>query len=387
MDADSELEPAPAPGGSPSVPRLPPPSRCERLAEIVARVGGTLKMREPGASAALGAARLDYALPTHASPEVLDYLRPLATVAREPEFIARLPAGRVFGSGIVLSAEGDAIARDVSSDLGKPFARHWLMEFGKLRAPEPLEGATAVVAVNLGAGYCHWLLEELPRLLALRPGEADNVITHAASPFAREALARRGGRERIVEARRSAHFACAPLLVPSLAGGPGAPTPEALARIDEFAGAGARLGRGVSPLGEYIYVARDRARRRRVTNEAELATALAARGFATVRLEELDWAEQIAAFRGARAVVAPHGAGLANLAFCASGTRVVELVGRAYFNPVFWRLAVLRGLDYRPVLARAGSEAEAVEPIREDRSENKRDLTADVGAVLAALAD
>ncbi|MBC8010793.1 MAG: glycosyltransferase family 61 protein, partial [Burkholderiales bacterium] len=113
--------------------------------------------------------------------------------------------------------------------------------------------------------------------------------------------------------------------------------------------------------------------------------ALAARGFATVCLEELGWAEQIAVFRRARVVVAPHGAGLANLAFCAPGTRVVELVGRAYFNPVFWRLAALRGLDYRPVLARAEGGAAAGQ-IREDRSENKRDLTADVGAVLTALA-
>ena len=98
-------------------------------------------------------------------------------------------------------------------------------------------------------------------------------------------------------------------------------------------------------------------------------------------LEELSWAEQIAVFRAVRVVVAPHGAGLANLVFCAPGTRVVELINRAYFNPVFWRLAALRRLDYRAVVS-AGDG-----PIREDASEGGADLVADLARVRAALAN
>jgi capsular polysaccharide biosynthesis protein len=351
---------------TPPGPREAPPRACVRLAELAARAGGEwIRLIEPE--------RVRYALPDRAAAEVRDYLGALADVALEPAGAARLRGGRVFGDGAVLSADGREVVRDVSHDFGRQFDEHWLLGYEELRPPETLEGATAVVAVNLGAGYCHWLLEELPRLLLVSRGEVENLILHAGSEPARAALARRGGGERVVEARRTAHRACAPLLVPALVGRPGLPTPAALELLADFTEG---LGRGVSPFGERIHVSRAKAARRRVTNDGELTEALEAAGFATVYLEELAWADQIAAFRAARVVVAPHGAGLANLAFCAPGTRVVEMVGRDYFNPTFWRLAALRGLDYRP-LAEAGDA-----PLGERRECNRRDLVADVSLVL-----
>ncbi len=353
---------------TPPGPREAPPRACVRLADLAARVGGEwIRLVEPE--------RVRYALPERATPEVLAYLRGLAEVALEPAGTARLPGGRVYGDGAVLSADGREVVRDVSHDFGRQSDEHWLLGYEELRPPEVIDGATAVVAVNLGAGYCHWLLEELPRLLLVPPGEVENLILHAGSEPARAALARRGGGERILEARRAEHRACAPLLVPALVGRPGLPTPAALALIAEFTEG---LGREGSRLGERIHVSRAKAARRRVTNEAELTAALAAAGFVTVYLEDLSWAEQIAAFRAARVIVAPHGAGLANLAFCAPGARVVELVGREYFNPTFWRLAALRGLDYRPLV----SGGEAI--LSERRECNRLDLVAEIQAVLDA---
>ncbi len=376
MAPGSASDPAPGWGGGRVTP-IPPPKVCVRLSELVARAGGEL-----APFGAAGGGRLAYALPAQASAEVLAYLRPLAEVEIEPDFVARLPAGRVYGDGAVLSADGNELARDVSLDFGLPFARHWLLDYPRLRAPEMLAGSAAVVAVKLGSGYCHWLLEELPRLLMLPPGEAENLVAHAASPFAREALAGRGGAERVIEARRHTHLLCAPLIVPGLVGLAGRPTPTALGLLDRFCDPVGRDGApAATATGERIYLTRDNARRRRVGNEGELRALLEARGFVTVRAEELAWAEQIAVFRRARVVVAPHGAGLANLAFCAPGTRVVELVNRAYFNPYFWRLAGLRGLDYRPVVT-AGAD----EPIREDPGANRLDIVADLAQVRAALA-
>ena len=359
-------------GGDAKPKHVKPPARCARVAEIVARDGGVIERR--------GAAeRTEYALPAHATAEVAAYLRGLAEVERPEQFVVRLPAGRVFGSGAVVSAAGDLLARDVSADLGKPFECHWLLGHGKMREPKELAGATAVAAVNLGAGYCHWLLEELPRILAVGTGEADNLVVNAAAGFAREALAARGGGERMIAARRAAHWECGPLVVPSLADSPGAPTRGTVERVRAWAEERG-LGRRVAGRGEKIYLTREKARRRRVTNEGALWAELEGRGFAKVALEELPWAEQIAVCRAARLVVAPHGAGLANLMFCEAGARVVELVNRAYFNPVFWRLAALRGLDYRAVVA----DGEGA--IREQASAGGVDVEADLARVSAELA-
>lgn len=354
----------------------PPPVTCERLATICTRAGGTVTVR-PGAVAA----QVDYALPVHATEEVREFFRRGATAEGAAESVARLPGGRVFGPGHVLSPDGRAIARDVSLDFGKVFEEHWLLAYKKIRQPTPLGGTVAVVATALGKGYAHWLLEELPRLLALGRdvGGARKIIVHAEPAFSREALglALRGWTGEVIEPGRFSHYECEELVVPSLPGPEGWPTPAMVQRIAEFIEPW--QGAGASPWGERIYVTRENARRRRVSNEAELWAQLERRGFAKVRLEELTWREQINAFRHARCVVAPHGAGLANVMFCRAGATIVEFFNNSYVNGIFWRLAALSGLDYRPVVAAAG------EPLAQISARNRDDITVDVAQVMAAV--
>ncbi len=355
-------------------PYLPPPVTCERLATLGVRAGGTVE-----GWSGVAATRVEYALPVHAVEEVRDFFRPSATVESEPDFVARLPGGRVFGSGNVLAADGRAIARDVSWDFGKAFEEHWLLSYKKIRRPVSLSGTVAVVATTLGAGYSHWLLEELPRLLALGPtaGGAGKMIAHATQPFARAALALHGWPGEVIEPGRHSHYVCEQLVVPSLPGSEGRPTPAVVARVREFVAPWPEAG--ASPWGERIYITREQARRRRVANEAELWAQLEPRGFVKLRLEELTWREQIHAFRRAKVVVAPHGAGLANLVFCETETKVVEFFNRAYVNGNFWRLAALRGLDYRPVVV-AGAE-----PLAQIAARGREEIVADVPAVMRAV--
>ncbi len=355
---------------------LPPPARCERLAELCARTGGIWAPREPG-----GAERVTYAVPVHATGEVREYLRRFATVPVEPAGVARVAGGRVFGPGHVLAPDGTTIARDVSWDFGKPPGEHWLLAYRKIRTPRRIDGPVAVAATALGAGYCHWLLEELPRWLVLGAdlGGARTIIAHGAQPFMREALARIGGAGELLEPGRYAHVECAELIVPRVNGPEGELTPLAAESLNERVAtwtAGA-----TSPWGERIYISRENARRRRVTNEGELWARLERHGFTKVRLEELPWAGQIAALRHAKTVVAPHGAGLANTVFCQAGTRVVEFFNRGYMNAVFWRVAALRALDYRPVVV------EGAEPLAAIPARGREDITAEVAAVVRAATE
>jgi capsular polysaccharide biosynthesis protein len=56
--------------------------------------------------------------------------------------------------------------------------------------------------------------------------------------------------------------------------------------------------------------------------------------------------QQATLFASAATVVAPHGAGLANLVFCAPGTRVVELITPAWVRATYWQLAACVKLQY-----------------------------------------
>lgn len=337
---------------------------------MLPRFGGAL---EPLAEAV----PVTYTLPPHASNEARMFFETYQSLEPEADFIASLPGGRVFGSGVVLSPDGCSLARDVSTDFGKRFDEHWLLAHTQIRPPVQVPGTTAVIAITLGENYCHWLLEELPRLLMLAKQENVSLIAHDKASFIQDALKLGGWAGRVITARRYSHFQCEHLLVPSLIGRSGCATPEVVRLVTEFTKPLRERGRGPS---ERIYITREKAERRRVSNEAALWSHLEACGFVKVCLEELSWTEQINAFAHAKVIVAPHGAGLANLVFCQPGARVIELFNRSYVNPCFWRLASVVGLDYRPLIRGEG------EGLAYDLKAKRHDILTDIDSVAKALA-
>jgi capsular polysaccharide biosynthesis protein len=130
---------------------------------------------------------------------------------------------------------------------------------------------------------------------------------------------------------------------------------------------------------ERIYISRALAQRRHVANESALMAALAERGFTSVQLERLSWAEQITLFRGAKIVVAPHGAGLANLIFSRPGTRVIECFSHNYVNSCFAQLAEACGLDYTPLVVPEEG------PWGKNPKSNRHDFTIEIEALRALL--
>lgn len=96
-----------------------------------------------------------------------------------------------------------------------------------------------------------------------------------------------------------------------------------------------------------IFVSREDATVRRVKNMSEIRPVLRKHNFETHVLSELTIAEQIGLFATADIVVAPHGAGLANLVY-ADDISVIELFGRKKIAS-FARLAHMLGHEYTPV--------------------------------------
>jgi capsular polysaccharide biosynthesis protein len=95
-----------------------------------------------------------------------------------------------------------------------------------------------------------------------------------------------------------------------------------------------------------LYISRRKASHRRVRNEEALMRSLQGRGFRRYDLEDLGPQKQIQLFREAELVVAPHGAGLANLLF-ATGITVVELQASRNVAPHFYLLCKRLNHDYR----------------------------------------
>lgn len=131
---------------------------------------------------------------------------------------------------------------------------------------------------------------------------------------------------------------------------------------------------------------------RRIANEAEVAAFLAPFGFATINPGRLGFAEQIATFRDATHVIGPHGAGLANILFCAPGTHVLEAFHPHYGTWAYAMAATTLDLDYAALLARDG-ESDAPElndpawPLPHRNVHSDRDIRVDIAQLRRWLAD
>lgn len=258
---------------------------------------------------------------------------------------------------------------------------------------EPLgEGAGAATAWldawERGAVlYSHFLFDLWPKLaLAREKGlKWDRVLVNSAvSRFAREGL-------RALDIDRS--------VVTPMAKGGVELTARELWRIEGVRSQGftppwvVEAVRGAfqpepTGRGRKLYISRAGAARRRVLGEEALIAALEAKGFEAVRLESLSIRQTAELMGEAEVVVAPHGAGLANLVFCRPPCRVIEFFGW-HVSQEFWLLAEAVGLDYVCLEGRGpdGRSHAQLEPneAADWLLRNTADIQVDVAAVLALI--
>jgi capsular polysaccharide biosynthesis protein len=205
--------------------------------------------------------------------------------------------------------------------------------------------------------YFHWMLDVLPRFQILaRAGidlaEIDYILIHDRLPFQQETLKILGiPSDKILSADRYSHLQATQLVVPSF---PGAVAwmPQWTCNFlqDHFL---PQAGDFTSGVGDRLYISRQQTANRRLINEAEVIDLLTRFGFKVVTLETLSVVEQAVLLSQAQVVVAPHGGGLTNLAFCAPGTKVIELFSPNYIYPCYWLVSNLAQLEYYYLLGEA----------------------------------
>jgi hypothetical protein len=266
--------------------------------------------------------------------------------------ITRIPGGRAYAGGVVISPDGVIVARDLSMDFGKPFSEHFLCG-NRIQRPIYLKGSTLCVTSKGTASYYHWLLDELPRHLVSGNQSFDNIICSrntAANRLALKVLGLNNVSTFYTDAPTSRllgrHFSAELLISPSYVAPSGQPSPLLIELLTSF------VEPLISKSNSYphkIFITREKARGRRLINENRIFPMFEAAGYVRIKLEDLAWEEQINLFYHAREIFAPHGAGLANLVFCSNSPLVIEVFNSQYVHWCFWKIAQLVGAQYIPI--------------------------------------
>jgi hypothetical protein len=206
-------------------------------------------------------------------------------------------------------------------------------------------GPSGPATIFGGTGnYYHWLIEEVP--LVLRALERDpqtavlayrDAITDRHRVIARELGFTITPADRTIRLRHH--------VLPGRANDSWFIHPRDGELLFEL---GSRLTRENTTGSDRIYVSR-RGASRSLPHEAELEARLRESGFTIINPETLTWPEQIATFRAANVIVAPHGAGLSNLVFSEPGAQVIELTNGRHYNRCFEWLCHVREHRYVPV--------------------------------------
>ncbi|MDX2211902.1 MAG: glycosyltransferase 61 family protein [Oculatellaceae cyanobacterium bins.114] len=220
------------------------------------------------------------------------------------------------------------------------------LQLAALPPIEPIRGTVAVLSGLSGHVYFHWMVDILPRVEVLRSqginfNDIDWFLVNSQQhPFQRETLTQLGiPAEKILESDRHPHLQADQLLVPSFPGALGWAQPWALQFLRRTFLQSSLLNGSAPTPPQRIYISRANARYRRVLNEGAVIEELRSHGFKVVNLESQSLVEQIRLFATAKAIVAPHGSGLTNIAFCQPQTQVLELVSPNYIRPYYWTMS------------------------------------------------
>ncbi|MGF1498254.1 MAG: tetratricopeptide repeat protein [Elainellaceae cyanobacterium] len=294
-----------------------------------------------------------------------------------PTFVATLDHGRAWVAPQVSSWQVcEAIAvftagGDVLGDLSRsypwklpgcphdPLLRHRLLQMQELPPVETIGGTVVLLSGLSGQVYYHWMMDVLPRWgLVQRSGltldQIDYVVVNSQQrPFQAASLRQLGiPASKIIESDRHPHLQAERLVVPSFPGHLDWVPAATLTYLRQiFLPTLGRRNLATQP--RRFYISRQQAHHRRVLNETDVLSVLQPLGFVPVVLESLSLMEQVALFAQAQAIVAPHGAGLSNLAFCQPGAQVLELTAPSYVRTDYWIVSHHLGLRHACLVGEA----------------------------------
>lgn len=263
-------------------------------------------------------------------------------------FVAVIPDGRVLGEEGSVITPDNRLLWDVSLQL-LPEEQHPAFKPIPLSPLAETDETVAVLSFFSSETYFHWLFDVLARIHLLRMSgiTVDKYVMNRNIPaaFQDETLAMLGiPSDKILFTYPNMRLKAKQLVVPSI-------SMHAFLEYGSWPFHFIRQelyeNHHFSPTGrDRIYISRRKSDKRQVLNEDQVTGLLEAYGFTTVVLEDLSVAQQIETFSCASAIVAAHGSGLANLAFCPPGAKIIELFARGYTPVCYWEMSNFLRLDH-----------------------------------------
>jgi capsular polysaccharide biosynthesis protein len=130
------------------------------------------------------------------------------------------------------------------------------------------------------------------------------------------------------------------------------------------------------PPQKLLYISRELAHWRRLTNEKEIEAMLARYGFEKCLPETMTIKEQVHLFANARAIVSVKGAAMTNLIFCPAETQVLEIQLSEYdpLGPCFWLMCEHMNHHYSYVVGETVKTRNSVYRGQKGQVANREDL-------------
>ena len=311
-------------------------------------------------------------------PEIRQQLEATLIPDLKPLTLVELEQGRYLERNIAVLDGRDRLLHDFTQTWEPGFPEcHSCFASLKLPPVHKLSGRVLLLATpGRGQNYFHWLVEGSARLAAAQKifgdlsGFDHYLISKPYREFHEDLLKRAGvNLDRLVDPNQVGGHVEADHLV-------------AVSNVREhlYETTLAWLRQRIPEVFEdastpqrKFFISRSDAHTRRMTNEDELFSRLESLDFEKVVLTGRTLLEQARLFRSAKMVVAPHGAGLANLVFCSAGTKVVELHFPEYCKGLYWRLADVLNLQYGAMMGSPAGEP------------SKKDMSLPIGPLLEMI--
>ena len=217
--------------------------------------------------------------------------------------------------------------------------------------------------------YYHWLIDSLPRLLALRSVYPNIKLMlprvsafHPVPEFISTSARLLGFSDQLPLNSRQI-LSAQSVIMPSLTATSLTQRPELIRQVQQELLA-ALCPEPVQPFRR-IYAARAAGFPRNLLNEPEVEEWLRQEGFEKVYFEQLSLQEQVRLMRETEVLLAVHGANMTNILFLPSTSKVIEIHNKEYSDPCYLRLASCLRLEFyicpcTGIDARLGNQSDVV---------------------------